>query len=76
MYSKVSEYSGFTTQFYSILTNTTFTDLFLLQPRAATVIAKEDSTVWAIDRERYHMITTYFRMLRMKEQEHLVGKVS
>ncbi|GMI07767.1 hypothetical protein TrVE_jg6387 [Triparma verrucosa] len=49
--------------------------LMYSKPRAATVVAREDSVVWVIDRDRYHTITKYFRMIRMQEQENLVGKI-
>ena len=42
--------------------------LMYSKPRAATIVAREDSSVWYIDRDTYHTITTYFRMVRSKKR--------
>jgi CRP-like cAMP-binding protein len=49
--------------------------LMYSKPRAATIIAAEDSIVWSLEREDYHNITTYFHMKRLKENIDMLGTV-
>eukprot|EP00520_Triparma_pacifica_P006109 CAMPEP_0118658754 /NCGR_PEP_ID=MMETSP0785-20121206/14740_1 /TAXON_ID=91992 /ORGANISM="Bolidomonas pacifica, Strain CCMP 1866" /LENGTH=788 /DNA_ID=CAMNT_0006551799 /DNA_START=22 /DNA_END=2385 /DNA_ORIENTATION=- len=49
--------------------------LMYSKPRAATIIATEDSVVWSLTREDHHSITTYHHMKRLKDNTEMLGNV-
>jgi serine/threonine protein kinase/CRP-like cAMP-binding protein len=62
---------------FSIRGGNSFGELALMykKPRAATVVAKENTTLWCLSRTEHHLINTYFKMYRMVENLALIGNV-
>ncbi len=62
----------------SLVAGSSFGELALMysKPRAATVVATEDTSLWCLGREDYHLIITYFKMYRMEQNIRFVGNVT